>query len=229
MIKAGQQSTEVSPDDWATITQFLEKMLVVNRSINLTAVRDYDSGVVLHIEDSLAGFSLVQRLLKGRLADIGSGSGFPGVALAIALHEKCDLVDSSSKKMKAVAGILRDMQLDSQIITHAERIEDHARANPNGYNMVTARALASIRVSLELAAPLLETGGHLLLYKSSKVDEELEEASPMADKVGMMLAFREDTCLSNGDPRTLVVFEKTHEPLITLPRRVGKAQKSPLS
>ena len=229
MIKAGQRSTEVSPEDWAKIAQFLEKMLVVNRSINLTAVREYDSGVVLHIEDSLVGFPLVQRLTKGRLADIGSGCGFPGVALAIALHEKCDLIDSSGKKMKAVAGILRDMELDSQIIAHAERIEDHARANPNSYNMVTARALASIRVSLELAAPLLETGGHLLLYKSSKVDEELEEASPMADKVGMTFAFREDTCLSNGDPRSLVVFEKTHEPLVALPRRVGKAQKSPLS
>ena len=229
MVKAGQQSIEVSPEDWATIAQYLEKMLVVNESINLTAVRDYDSGVVLHVEDSLAAVSLVQELLKGHLADIGSGCGFPGIALAIALHERCDLIDSSSKKMKAVAGILKDMGLGDQIITHAERIEEHAQINPNGYNMVTARALASIRVSLELASPLLEIGGHLLLYKSSKVDEELEEAAPVADKVGMTFALREDLSLSNGDPRSIVVFEKTHEPLITLPRRVGKAQKSPLS
>ena len=229
MTRTVQLNEAVSIEDQAMVSRYLELMLAVNESINLTAVRDYDTGLVLHVEDSLVAIPLAQKLLKGRLADIGSGCGFPGVALAVALHQPCDLIDSSGKKMKAVAGILKELGLDKQIATHAERIEEHALTNLNEYNLVTARALASIRVSLELASPLLETGGHLLLYKSSKVDEELAEAAPMADKVGMSLVYREDVRLSNGDPRSLVVFEKILEPLIALPRRIGKAQKSPLT
>ncbi|MGI6220887.1 MAG: 16S rRNA (guanine(527)-N(7))-methyltransferase RsmG [Coriobacteriales bacterium] len=211
-----------------TIKLYLKRMLEINKSINLTAVRDYDKGLVLHVEDSLEGLGLARTLLEGRMADIGSGCGFPGVALAVALQAPCDLIDSSTKKMKAVSSLLGDLGLGDLIATHPARLEEYALDNPSCYNLITARALASIRVVLELASPLLELGGHLLLYKSSKVEEELAEAEPMADKVGMAFASRKDVELSNGDPRSLVVFKKVHEPLVDLPRRVGKAQKSPL-
>ena len=215
-------------EDIAVAVRYLEQVLKANEDINLTAVRELEKGLVLHIEDSLAAAELARELLDGRFADIGSGCGFPGVALSIVLHHDCDLIDSSSKKMRAVSGILKELSLDRQINVHAGRIEEYALDHREEYSLITARALASIRVVLELASPLLETGGHLLLYKASKVDEEISEAEPMADKVGMRFSHREDMCLSNGDPRSLVVFEKIHEPLITLPRRVGKAQKSPL-
>ena len=218
---------KIQEERYRKIDEYLVRMLEENKNINLTNIRDHDEAVILHIEDSLLGYDLFSRYCTGNYADIGSGCGFPGVALAIAGNHDVDLVDSLAKKMKAVAKALSGVETGININTLSTRIEDLANARPGHYQFITARALTALPSLIELASPLLETGGYLLAYKSEKIDEEFEQAMQIQELVGMEHVSTSDVELA-GAPRKLVLFKKANEPEIVLPRRNGMAQKRPL-
>ena len=94
--------------------------------------------------------------------------------------------------------------------------------------MITARALSSLSSLLELASPLLIMNGHLICYKSQDIDDELMHAKTVCNKFGMKFKEVQNFTLSDGAThRSIVVFEKISKPSISLPRRVGMAQKKP--
>ena len=163
---------------------------------------------------------------EGLYADLGSGGGFPGVPLALASGRKTLLVDSVKKKMNAIDEILHDMNLDEYISTYDDRIETLAIEQPNGFSVLTARALTSLPSLLELASPLLMDGGWLIALKS-KEEDDFNNPS-LENRLGMRLISKRDYYLSDGESyRTVYVFEKYKEPEVKLPRRVGIAQKRP--
>ena len=108
------------------------------------------------------------------------------------------------------------------------RIEDLAKDQPENFSVITARALSSLSSLLELASPLLKINGHLICYKSQDIDDELMHAKTVCNKFGMKFIEVQNFTLSDGvTHRSIVVFEKTSKPSISLPRRVGMAQKKP--
>ena len=115
-------------------------------------------------------------------------------------------------------------------MVNASRIEDLANEMPKRFSVLTARALSSLSSLLELACPLLRMNGQLICLKSHVSDEELNSAQSLEKKLGMKLIKRRDFYLSDGETyREILVFEKVAKPKIKLPRRVGMAQKKPLS
>jgi 16S rRNA (guanine527-N7)-methyltransferase len=130
-----------------------------------------------HVADSLQLLDLA----KGAKvwADLGSGGGFPGVVLAIALKEKpgaqIHLIESDQRKAAFLREAVRALELPAMI--HVKRIEEVDPAALPGLEAVTARALAPMPALLQLAAPFLETGAKGLFMKGANVENELTEAT----------------------------------------------------
>lgn len=205
----------------------LSLVIEMNKRINLTRVDSLEAGRVLHIEDSLAGLQEVNESIDGLYADLGTGAGFPGIEIAIATGRPTLLVDSVEKKVKALESILDSLELSDQVNTYAGRIEDLSLEQPEEFSVVTARALTALPSLIELASPLLKPNGRIVCYKSAQYHDELDHALSIQDKLGMKHVSTRMLELSDGTPRSIIVFEKAAEPLVKLPRRPGMAQKRP--
>ena len=207
---------------------YLNKLLEVNERINLTRITDFQEALVLHLEDSLSGLVELNQAPPGLYGDLGSGGGFPGVALAIASGRETVLIDTRKKKMTAVGGILEELGLNTQISTYSGRAELLARKEPCSFAVLTARALSRLSVLLELASPLLIDGGLLICYKADVEEDEIADARRVLPLVGMKV--KGDRCfLLEGEfKRRIITFEKSGKPSLKLPRLEGQAQKNPL-
>ncbi len=218
---------EITTRQQDAMRKHLELVIEANKKINLTRVDTFESGLVLHIEDSLAGLPEFQKAPDGLYADLGTGGGFPGITLSIATGRNTLLVDSVAKKMKTLDGIIKELELSDQITTYGGRIEELSLEQPSAFSVLTARALTALPSLIELASPLLCDKGQLICYKSAQYEEELEHALSIQDKVGMKHVATRVFNLSDGTPRSIIVFEKSGEPQVKLPRRPGMAQKRP--
>lgn len=217
------------------LTTYLKEVLIANKFVNLTKITDYDEACILHLEDSLSALQQVNKGLPGAYADIGCGGGFPGVPLGYASDRETWLIDSRAKKIEQVkqciANTTRLLNLgsSSNFNFYAGRIEDLAVEKPEYFSVCTARALADTTILLELASPLLKIGGILICLKSNPSNEEIAGAKNIAPHLGFELGDIEKFSLSNGANRQIYTYIKVGSSEISLPRRCGKAQKSPLT
>ncbi len=168
--------TPVSRETEATLDQFVELFLRWQRAVQLVANSTLAQLWTRHIADSLQLLALASDAKVW--ADLGSGGGFPGLVVAIALKEKpgakVHLIESDQRK----AAFLREAArtLDLPIMIHVKRIEEEAEPIP-GLEIVTARALAPMPELLELAHPFLKDGAKGLFMKGANVDNELTAAT----------------------------------------------------
>lgn len=206
----------------------LRGVLEANKVHNLTRIDTWEDGLLLHIEDSLVGLPEIQEAPAGRYADLGTGGGFPGVPIAVMTGRETLLVDSVQKKMNAVQDIIDSLGLSAHVRTYGGRIEELAKEMPGAFSVISARALSTLPSLLELAVPLLRDKGRLVCYKSQLPDNELDHACALEEKLAMRLVSERRVFLSDGvTERCIVVFERCGDPRVTLPRRVGSAQKNP--
>lgn len=211
------------------IKKHLECVIEANKVTNLTRIDSMDSGMLLHIEDSLAALEEADKAPAGKYIDLGSGGGFPGFPLAIATGRKTTLIDARQRKIELLNEFAEQLNLSDQVVAVHSRIEEFSRTHKNQYSLVTARALSKLSILLELASPLLKQGGRLICYKARMEESEFEHAKKISKQVGFSLVSLDEYFLSDGETfRTLVVFEKIGPSKIKLPRRDGFAQNKPL-
>jgi len=149
-----------------------------NRTYNLTAVRDPREMVARHLLDSLAMVPFIDDLAArgGRLADLGTGAGLPGIPLAIARPGlQVALVESNGKKARFLREAVRQLGLGNVRVAES-RIE--AFDAPGQFDAITARALAALPLILELGGHLLAPAGRLLAMKGVVPDEEIAALPP---------------------------------------------------
>ena len=140
-----------------------------NQTYNLTAIRDPHEMLVKHVLDSLAMHAHVAGIES--LADLGTGAGLPGIPLAIALqHLQVTLVESNGKKARFLREAARQLQLGNVKVAES-RIE--AFDAPGQFDAITARALASLPLILELGGHLLTPAGRLLAMKGVLPADEI--------------------------------------------------------
>jgi 16S rRNA (guanine527-N7)-methyltransferase len=212
------------------LLEYLDRVIEVNRSLNLTRISSPDEAVRLHLVDSLLSVPEVNVSPEGELLDIGTGGGFPGAALCIATGRRGVLLDSVQKKSRVVNSILDDMGLSPGIIAVSQRAEDHATSHGGSYAIVTARAVAELPALVELAAPLLRAEGRLIALKGTPDESELLRGRRVAALVGMKeISVRRVEIPGGGERRCLVTYERVGLSATRLPRRVGSAQNSPLA
>lgn len=221
---------EIPENERELLHKHLEYVLEYNKKVQLTAISDYDRGLLLHVVDSLKALALIRDETAGPALDIGSGGGFPGIPLSVCGRRPFDLLDSVKKKMRGIEMFLQDEKLDDRIKTIDIRAEELAAERPSYYQLITARAVSNLPSLLELASPLLKNGGVFIAYKGKPEEEELARAHKVAKLVGMKLDRIENYLLEEDDHhRCLLVYRKVGQSKIKLPRRTGLAQKSPLA
>jgi 16S rRNA (guanine527-N7)-methyltransferase len=202
--------------------------LVATEPSAITSVRDPVVGVDVHVADSLVALELPEVRGARRIADLGSGGGFPGLALAIALPEaRVALVESVGRK----CAFLR-RAADELAVGNAEVVCGRAEAWPDGlgvHDLVTARALAPLSVLVEYATPLLGDGGHLVAWKG-RIDEA-EAADGRAAAVALGMSEPVGVAVSpfpGASERYLYLNSKVSATPVGYPRRPGMARKRPI-
>jgi len=196
-----------------------------------------------HIADSLSGLDVPDLRVAERIADLGSGAGFPGLPLAVALpRAQVDLIESTRSKCEVIER-LAEAAGTSNARALPVRAEDWGQA-PAGdggaaepepssgrgtYQAVTARALAAAAVLVEYAAPLLAQDGVLVAWKGARSAEEERAAAAAAAEVGLALeGVRRVVPFPDARERHVHVYRKVGPTPERYPRRAGMAAKKPL-
>lgn len=193
-----------------------------------TTIRERGRAADVHVADSLVALELESIRAAARLADIGSGAGFPGLALAIALpHAEVTLLESQRRRCEFLERACGDAGVENAHVvwTRAEEWLEGVGRN----DAVTARALAPQPVVLEYAAPLLRVGGALVDWRGVRAATEEDAADRAAATLGLRrVEIRKVTPFDGATNRHLHVFVKAHETPARFPRRPGIARKRPL-
>lgn len=194
-----------------------------------TTVRDPDLAVDRHVADSLSALALEPVRAARRIADIGSGAGWPGFALAAALPAaRVSLVESAVRHCRYLERAAQDAGFANVEVVHA-RAEDWP-AGIGAHDLVTARALAALPVLCEYAAPLLAACGVLVAWKGAVAPAEAADGRAAAAELGLEPAeVRAVTPYPGARDHTLHVFRKVAPTPPRFPRRPGIATKRPLS
>jgi 16S rRNA (guanine527-N7)-methyltransferase len=228
----------VSPDPVASLSDAQRRSLrivldlLAEERASVSSVTD-DRAWKVHVEDSLTGLEVREVREASRIADIGSGAGFPGLVLAVALPAAgIDMIESVGRKTAfieraaAAAGIANATAITA-------RAEDVARADPpaggrESYDVVTARAVGRLSTLAELASPLLKEGGVLVAWKGKRDEDEERQM----DRASTSLAMTAEQILDVGhragsEHRHLHVLRKSAPTPSDLPRKSGMAKKRP--
>ena len=155
-----------------------------NPAINLTRVSDPLERATRHLLDSLVAAPHIERLLPngGKIADLGSGGGFPGVPLAarlLSLHDglSMTLIESIGKKVRFLEAVTAASGLAPRLRVAHARAEDLAQGGGVRFDLITARAIAPLGELIRLAAPILTPTGSLLAWKRAGEDWDAELSS----------------------------------------------------
>jgi 16S rRNA (guanine527-N7)-methyltransferase len=217
----------LDPAARAALEKVLELLAVERASVS--SVTTPGRAWKVHVADSLTGLEIPDLRDAPNIADIGSGAGFPGLALAAALpRTKVDLIESVGRKCEFI-----QRAIDAAGITNARVINARSEELAEGegreaYAAVTARAVGRLSTLAELASPLLIDGGVLIAWKGKRDPEEEEQLA----NAGAALAMQPEQILHVGpyagsEHRHLHLLRKTGPTPTKLPRRPGMAKKRP--
>ena len=208
----------------------LERLLdlVAAEPSAITSVRDPARGVDVHVADSLVALDRDEIRAARRIADLGAGAGFPGLALAVALPQtSVALVESAGRKCAFLEAAGRALGLENIEVVNARAEAWHDGLETQ--DAVTARALAPLPVLLEYAAPLLRRDGALVAWKTPIDPVEEADAGAAAVALGMSPPVGVPVQPFNGaGERCLYLSSKVGSTPNGYPRRPGMARKRPL-
>ncbi|NLO89782.1 MAG: 16S rRNA (guanine(527)-N(7))-methyltransferase RsmG [Clostridia bacterium] len=212
------------------LLKYLHILWEWNKRINLTAEASRETIIIKHFLDSLGGINLIKEK-EGKLADVGSGAGFPGMVMALCIPRMDTvLIESIGKKGEFLRSIIRELGMENASVEVA-RAEDLGR-NPDFrecFDYTTIRAVSSLRVIVEYCLPLLKKGGFMLAYKGPGVYEEIKEAGNALEVMGgSVVEVYEYELPYTGERRSIALIEKIRESPRKYPRRAGIPQKRPL-
>ena len=203
--------------------------LLAEERASVSSVTD-DRAWQVHIADSLTGLEVAEMHQARRIADIGSGAGFPGLVLAVALPSvQVDLIESIGRKCEFIQGAATKAEIPNAQVLNA-RSEDLAteRGRRETYDVVTARAVGRLSTLAELASPLLREDGVLIAWKGKRDEDEESQLSRAAESLAMHPEQILDVGASAGSKhRHLHVIKKAGPTPPDLPRRPGMAKKRP--
>jgi 16S rRNA (guanine527-N7)-methyltransferase len=196
-----------------------------------TAISNPLAAADQHIADSLSALKLEAVRTAKRLVDIGSGAGFPGLALAIALPKAgVDLVESARRKCAVIERLARAAGLDNAHAMPVRAEEWSASGGRNAYDVATARAVAPLAVLVEYAAPLLRQGGSFVAWKGGRDAAEDAAGRAAAEIVGLRpIEVLPVTPFPGARDLNLHLYLKDRETPSRFPRRSGAAAKRPLA
>lgn len=200
--------------------------------LNLTRITDPEAVAVQHVADSLACLLVLDPARPLRVADVGSGAGWPGLALAIACPAwTLTLVESTAKKAAFLEHAAGALGLADRVTVRAERVErvGHAAGFRERHDAAVARAVAPLATLAEYLLPLVNIGGTAIAMKGSDTAGERADARTAFERLGGTHERVVEYRLPGLDrDRELVVWEKGLATPDLYPRRTGVPAKNPI-
>ena len=172
---------DVTDSQYDLLEKFMKHVLLTNEKFNLTAIKDekeflekmiFDSAILLNDPD----------IRNSSILDMGTGAGFPSVVLAILSNNEITALDSTKKKIDFIDDFCKSNEIKINCVN--ARAEEYSSNNREKYDFVTARAMAPLRILVELGVPALKVGGKLLAYKGPNFEEEIEHCRGTMVKLG---------------------------------------------
>lgn len=214
----------------AQFARYAEMLEEWNRVLNLTRVPP-DEIVPLHFLDSLTVAKAVDLIRPLRLIDVGTGAGFPGLALKIAFPSlDVTLLDSTRKRLSFLDAVIADLGLTGVRTAHGRA--EAAGRNPayrERFDIATARAVSRLNALAEFLVPLVRLGGHIVAMKSAAVDEEVAESANAVKILGGSAPRSVAVTLPETDiERKLVIIDKVRPTPSRYPRDATQIKAKPL-
>lgn len=211
------------------IDAFYSLLCEYNRKFNLTTITDRQSFMIKHIYDSMAGSQLFPAGAK--VAEIGSGGGFPSIPLCILRDDLTfTLFESTSKKCDFLGTVVNELQLYNVEDIVNMRAEDAAKDKKyrEMFDVSCARAVARMNTLCEYCIPFVKVGGRFIAYKA-EADDEIKEAVTAAHTLGCTDAkLTKYELPENCGKRALAEYIKVRPTPAAYPRGNGKERKKPL-
>lgn len=213
----------------STVDKFIKyKELLVewNNKFNLTAITDDEGIAVKHFIDSLTIRDYV--IGSTRLADVGTGAGFPGIPLKLAgFKGEVVLMDSLKKRVGFLQTVIDELELENCSAVHI-RAEDAGRGEyREAFDRVTARAVANLPVLCEYCLPLVKKGGTFIAMKGPEAEAELKASTNAVIKLGGKYKSSKKIRLADFERQLIIIDKIKHTPGI-YPRKAGTPKKKPL-
>jgi 16S rRNA (guanine527-N7)-methyltransferase len=221
----------LNPQQQAALKRYGDELTLWNTQHNLTAIRDPENVRVKHFLDSLSAYLAMRGTAMGKVVDVGTGAGFPGLPLKILCPNiKLTLVESVGKKAAFCRHIIDVLKLEDVEVIHtrAETLGQDSRQREQ-YDWALARAVAVMPVLLEYLLPLVRIGGFALAMKGESAPVESHAAEKAAQILGGHLRHLIPVTLPGvAEERYLVVMNKIAATPNKYPRRAGIPAKRPL-
>lgn len=216
-----------------------EIMIKTNEKMNITAITDVDAIIARHYADSLLMLSAgIEE--DSRVCDVGCGGGFPSFPLAIVRPDISIIgIDSTAKKVNYVNETAKELGLDN-LVAVSGRAEELSSCGENynyreSFDVVCARAVASLPILSELCLPFAKKGGRFIALKAKTAKEEIKAASLGIEKLGGKIEKIEEMSLvdktldeSQNAERTLITVRKVTPTALKYPRPYAQIKKKPL-
>lgn len=210
------------------LMRYADLLVEKNKVMNLTAITEPADIATLHFLDSVAMLTLAD--LKGKkMADVGTGAGFPGMPLKIVEPSlQLTLLDSLNKRIDFLKEVCADLGLEGVECIHG-RAEEFAAAHREDYDIVTSRAVANLQMLSELCLPLVKVGGTFLSMKAVDSEEEVNAAKGAIKTLGGQIEKVVDYTIPGTDVQHRLIFiKKIKETPKKYPRAFAKIKKAPL-
>ncbi len=229
MQNLDQLGLSYTPEQLAALDTYAALLVEWNQKMNLTAITSPDGIAVLHFADSLSLLKSLPLTGEERLLDIGTGAGFPAIPLKIFRPQlQLTMMDSLNKRLTFLKEVLATVGLTANVI-HS-RAEEAARDKTlrQQFDVVTARAVASLQVLAEYCLPYVKVGGTFAAMKGPSCKEECEVAQKAIATLGGKLERVDSFTLSDGSKRNIAIIQKVANTPDTYPRHGSKIAKKPL-
>lgn len=224
------QGIELSEEQQRQFQTYYQMLVEWNEKINLTSITEEHEVYLKHFYDSIAPSFYTDLTKELTICDIGAGAGFPSIPLKIIYPNlKVTIVDSLNKRIKFLNQLAEAVDLENVNFVH-DRAETFGKGvYRESYDIVTARAVARLSVLSELCLPLVKKGGQFIALKSSKGEEELEEArfglGILGGKVRETISYE---LPEEAGERQMILIDKRSQTPKKYPRKPGTPNKSPL-
>lgn len=226
-----KMNIEISPETLEKFQGYMEDILELNEHINLTAIRREDEFIEKHYLDSVVLGQFEEIKKAGKILDLGTGAGFPGIPLALLFPEKeFVLVDSLNKRLKIIDELCQKYSINNVTLIHG-RAEELGRKPElrDGFDLCISRAVASMPVLAEYCLPFVKVGGMMVAYKGPDASIELEKAAKAIRLLSGELDRVENVKIMDSDlEHNLVFIKKTGRTPKAYPRKPGTPAKEPL-
>lgn len=208
--------------------QYFELLVEWNKVMNLTGIVEEEEVYLKHFYDSLTICKAFDFNTISTLCDVGSGAGFPGIPLKIMFPNlQITLVDSLQKRIIFLEKVVEELQLEKINLVHA-RIEDYAKEHRESFDIVTARAVASLPILLEYCIPLVKEKGYFLPMKAV-IEEEIKNSKKALSLLDCKIVETTSFKLPKENSiRNIIKIRKEKKTSNRYPRKYSEIKKRPL-